>query len=72
MMSCSTYTIVFFCGQIRLTSPELSGDRRFPVLINPALACGIVVNLKVYLSALPAQIGARARKRVKIFLQKAH
>ena len=66
-MSCSTYTIVTFCSHIRLTQPQPSCDRRFRFLINPPLSYGIVVDLKVHLRERRMQIGARTRKRVKIF-----
>ena len=61
---------VNFRGQIRMTQPQPSCDGRFRIPRTPPLAYAIVVNLKVYLRRRHMQIGARARKRVKMFLHK--
>jgi hypothetical protein len=69
MMSCSTYTIVIFCRQIRSTSRDRSCDRDLRVSQNLPLSRDIVVDLQVYLRERRMQFGAGVRKRVKIFLQ---
>jgi len=40
------------------------------IQVNRALACGIVVDLKMYFWTPRMQIGVRLRKRVKIFLHR--